>query len=167
MLDGRAVPATWTTSPGADRYRRRMYTWVWRLTPYPMLRLFDAPDAATACTRRDRSNTPVQALTLLNDATFFQSARGLARRIVALAGTDKERLDRAFRICLSRLPKPRESELLLALLTEQGGELAADRGAARAIAGSDWSAGGDVGRQAAWTLVCRTLLNLDEFMTRE
>ena len=72
VLDGRAVPAAWTTSPGADRYRRGLYTWVWRLTPYPMLRLFDAPDAASACPRRDRSNTPAQALTLLNDPTFFE-----------------------------------------------------------------------------------------------
>jgi mono/diheme cytochrome c family protein len=167
VLDGRAVPATWTTSPGADRYRRGLYTWVWRLTPYPMLRLFDAPDAATACTRRDRSNTPVQALTLLNDPTFVECARGLARRVAMKGGSDEECLDRAFRICLSRPPSPREAELLLRLFAEQARELSANRDAATTIVGGHRTVDADVAHQAAWTLVCRTLLNLDEFMTRE
>jgi Protein of unknown function (DUF1553)/Protein of unknown function (DUF1549)/Planctomycete cytochrome C len=172
VLDGRAVPATWTTSPGNDRYRRGVYTWIWRLTPYPMLRLFDAPDAATACTRRDRSNTPVQALTLLNDPTFVECARGLAKRIAGQCNSgrgnsDQDRLVAAFRICLSRAPRPRESELLLRFFEDQSRELAADRGAARAIVGEKSPADAEVARRAAWTLVCRALLNLDEFMTRE
>ncbi len=167
VLDGRAVPATWTTSPGADRDRRGLYTWVWRLTPYPMLRLFDAPDAATACTRRDRSNTPIQALTLLNDPTFVRSARGLARRILERPNSDADRLADAFRICVARQPRAHETDLLLRLFADQSRELAADREAARTIVGEDRPADANVARQAAWTLVCRTLLNLDEFMTRE
>ncbi|HUE17024.1 MAG TPA: PSD1 and planctomycete cytochrome C domain-containing protein [Planctomycetaceae bacterium] len=167
VLDGRAVPATWTTSPGADGYRRGLYTWVWRLTPYPTLRLFDAPDAATACTRRDRSNTPVQALTLLNDPTFVQCARGLARRVLAGGKSDDERLRCAFQICLGRSPHQPEADLLRGLLAEQSAELTADRQAAGQIAGNDRPAGGDVVRQAAWTVVCRALLSLDEFLTRE
>lgn len=167
VLDGRAVPATWTTSPGADRYRRGLYTWVWRLTPYPTLRLFDASDAATACTRRDRSNTPVQALTLLNDPTFVECARGLAHRVIEGERSDDERLAFAFRICLSRPPRQPEADLLLRLVAEQSAELAADKDAARKIAGNGLPAGGQIVRQAAWTVVCRALLSLDEFMTRE
>ncbi len=167
VLDGRAVPATWTTSPGPDRYRRGLYTWVWRLTPYPMLRLFDAPDAASACTRRDRSNTPVQALTLLNDPTFFESAQGLARRAIGGGRSDEERLNCAFRICLGRSTRPSEAGLLLGLLHEQSVKLAADKLAAGKIAGGSIATGGDPVQQAAWTIVCRALLSLDEFMTRE
>jgi hypothetical protein len=166
-LDGRAIPATWTTSPGQDRYRRGLYTWVWRLTPYPTLRLFDAPDAATACIRRERSNTPVQALTLLNDPTFVECARGLARRVTNKRSSDDESLNCAFQICLSRPMRPPEAKLLRTLLNEQLVELAADGNAARKIAGGNMPAGSDAVRQAAWTVVCRALLSLDEFMTRE
>ncbi len=167
VLDGRAVPATWTTSPGNDRHRRGMYTWVWRLTPYPTLRLFDAPDAATACTRRERSNTPVQALTLLNDPTFVECARGLAGKVIGANQSDDARLDWAFRTCLSRTPNPSEAHVLLRLLDEQSHELAADQDAARKIAGGELSHGSNLGQRAAWTVVCRALLSLDEFMTRE
>jgi hypothetical protein len=166
VLDGRAVPATWTTSPGPDRHRRGLYTWVWRLTPYPTLRLFDAPDAASACTRRDRSNTPAQALTLLNDPTFFECAQALARRAISAGRTDDNRLNYAFQVCLSRPMRPSETRLLLGLLDEQLTKLATDKPAAHKIAGSI-AAGGNVVQQAAWTVVCRALLNLDEFMTRE
>ena len=107
VLDDRATKATWTISPGADRYRRGLYTWIWRLTPHPMLALFDAPDASMACTRRDRSNTPVQALTMLNDPTFVESARGLARRVIAERRTTRARLDRAFAICFEPPPSER------------------------------------------------------------
>ena len=80
VLDYRATKANWVISTGEGRYRRGMYTWFWRLTPHPMLTLFDAPDGTAACTRRDRSNTPVQALTLLNDPLFVDGARMLAAR---------------------------------------------------------------------------------------
>lgn len=167
VLDGRAVPATWTTSPGQDRYRRGLYTWVWRLTPYPTLRLFDAPDAASACTRRERSNTPAQALTLLNDPTFFECAQGLARRAIRSGRTDEERLDYAFRTCLSRPARPVETRLLLGFFKAQFSELASDQSAARKIAGESVAGESGLVQRAAWTVVCRTLLSLDEFMTRE
>jgi hypothetical protein len=167
VLDGRAVPATWDVSPGPDRYRRSLYTWIWRLTPYPMLRLFDAPDASAACTRRDRSDTPVQALTLLNDPTFLHSAQGLARHVVRQATGDKARLARAFRICLSRLPSKAEAEVLLRLQRVETAELSADRRIARKIAGDNVPPGTDVAQTAAWTVVARAILSLDEFITRE
>ena len=120
-----------------------------------------------ACTRRDRSNTPVQALTLLNDATFFQSARGLARRIIALSGTDK----RAPGQCVSHLSGPPAKTAgdrnAAALLRSRGVELAATAARPAQLPEATGLAGGELGRAAAWTLVCRALLNLDEFMTRE
>ena len=71
----------WKASAGEDRYRRGMYTYFWRSAPHPLLVTFDAPDAQPTCTRRNRSNTPLQALTLLNDAGFFEFAQGLAARV--------------------------------------------------------------------------------------
>ncbi|MBI3836703.1 MAG: PSD1 domain-containing protein [Planctomycetia bacterium] len=168
VLDDRATKASWTISPGEDRYRRGLYTWTWRLTPHPMLALFDAPDASMACTRRDRSNTPVQALTLLNDPTFVECARGLARRLLEHpADDDRKRLVRVFRICLGRLPQPDESDVLLELLQEQLSQLTANGDEARRIAGRDLARDADIVQHAAWTVVCRALLSLDEFVTRE
>jgi mono/diheme cytochrome c family protein len=167
ILDDRATKAAWTVSPGDDRFRRGLYTWTWRLTPHPMLSLFDAPDASMACARRDRSNTPVQALTLLNDPTFVACARGLARRVIAEAGDDPARLDRAFQICLNRSPAADEAEVLLALLREQLAELKSEGDAASQIAGPDLPGGAEVSQYAAWTVVCRALSSLDEFVTRE
>ncbi|MBX9791801.1 MAG: PSD1 and planctomycete cytochrome C domain-containing protein [Pirellulales bacterium] len=76
------IKRDWKPSEGADRYRRGMYTYFWRSTPHPLLKLFDAPDANAACTRRNRSNTPVQALTLLNDEAFYECAQALAARVL-------------------------------------------------------------------------------------
>lgn len=172
VLDGRAGKATWTTSAGDDRFRRGLYTWTWRLTPHPMLPLFDAPDATMACTRRDRSNTPVQALTLLNDPTFVECARALALRAIEASTAESEigdraRLARAFAICLSREPADAEADELLRLLAEQRAELASGGEDARKIVGGEGPADERVVNHAAWTVVCRAILSLDEFVTRE
>jgi hypothetical protein len=141
------VPRTWKASTGRDRYRRGMYTWFWRSAPHPGLTVFDAPDASTACTRRNRSNTPLQALTLLNDQGFYELAQGLASRVLKEGGTDNVgQVDYAFRLCLARAPKPAETETLTRLLQQS-------------------SAGRNP--HDAWTAVARVLLNLDEFITRE
>ena len=135
------------------------------LTPHPMLALFDAPDASMACMRRDRSNTPVQALTMLNDPTFVESARGLARRIVTLSGDDRARLEHAFLICFVRVPSDGETAILLELLARETADLTARQDDAGKIADDGGAA--DPVQLAAWTVVCRTLLGLDEFVTRE
>jgi mono/diheme cytochrome c family protein len=140
------VPRTWKASTGRDRYRRGMYTWFWRSAPHPGLTVFDAPDASTTCTRRNRSNTPLQALTLLNDQGFYELAQGLANRIMKEGGNDDDsRLAYGFRLCVARQPKPAERELLAGLLQQESGR----------------------GEVNAWTTVARVLLNLDEFITRE
>ncbi len=135
----------WDVSKGGDRYRRGMYTYFWRATPYPSLMVFDAPNAMMACTRRTRSNTPLQALTLLNDKAFFEVAQALAKRIAEQNADARETsIDYAFEVCLGREPSVREQQIVAQLMDRQS----------------------DEGRDP-WLAVARTLLNLDEFITRE
>jgi hypothetical protein len=143
------VKREWRAAKNEDRYRRGMYTFFYRATPHPALTVFDAPDAFSACSRRPRSNTPLQALTLLNDEGFFEFAGHFAERIArAPAADDTERLQRAFEICLGRPPQPDEVNALTKLL-------AAER-----------QHGGGDGVEP-WLNVARVLLNLDETITRE
>ena len=146
------VKRQWVVSKGADRYRRGLYTYFWRSSPHPSLTVLDAPNSVLACTRRIRSNTPVQALTLLNDEVSFECAGALAQRILAEApSNDPSRIEHASRLCLSRGPTERERWTLERVLAEE-----------RADAGSSEKAA-DL---AAWTTAARVLLNLDEFITR-
>jgi hypothetical protein len=112
----------WNVSKGDDRYRRGLYTFVYRVTPPPALNVFDAPDGLSSCTNRIRSNTPLQALTLLNDSAFYEMAQALEKRISA------EGLEAAFQRCTSRQPTPDEIALLEQLDT---------LGAARALLNLD------------------------------
>jgi hypothetical protein len=166
-METRRSVVPWVMSPGADRYRRGMYTHFWRTSPHPFLIAFDAPKSITACTRRERSNTPLQALLLLNDPTIVDCARGLAARVLRGPDDDAGKIRRAFRLCLAREPTPREYQFLHDLLDRQREEFAADPGAARQLAGPGGPSEVDVEQRAAWTAVARVLLNLDEFLTRE
>lgn len=103
------VKRNWTTSQGEDRYRRSLYTFVYRGSPPPVLSVFDAPEGLSSCTRRIRSNTPLQALSLLNDSGFVEFANGLARHI------ENERLSSVFVRCLGRNATPEELEILKAM----------------------------------------------------
>ncbi len=138
----------WVDATGPDRYRRGMYTFWKRTSPYPAFTTFDAPAADFTTVRRNRSNTPLQALTTLNEALFVEAAQGLARRVLREApAQDAARLRHAFRLCLAREPASGERDTLLSLLkTEQ------DRGPTP---------------ERAWFAVARVLLNLDETITRE
>ncbi len=110
-------PKVWNESNGPERYRRALYTFRYRSVPYPMLQTFDAPNGDFSCVRRTRSNTPLQALTTLNEPIFLECARALALRTLREGGsTDSERLVYAFRRCLSRPPSGPESSTLLDLL---------------------------------------------------
>jgi mono/diheme cytochrome c family protein len=137
----------WKADEGPERFRRGLYTYFWRATPHPLFTLFDAPDGTRACTRRARSNTPLQALTLLNAEAFIECAEGLAGRLIEAGGGDDERLELAFRSCLARAPSDLERDRLRLLLTQARAE------------GQD--------ERAAWTTLARVLMNLDEFITRE
>ena len=161
VLEGRATKAEWKVSEGEDRYRRGLYTYFWRLTPNPFLRLFDAPDAVTTCTRRYRSNTPLQALTLLNDPTFMESAQALARRTFrASLAEDRQRLRYAFRLCLSREPDSVELQRLLDFLNQRRHESVDDSDQANQVAGPEVPKGANPQQLAAWTAVSRLFLTL-------
>ena len=162
------VPREWKASDGPDRYRRGMYTFFWRSAPHPALTVFDAPDGGSACTRRNRSNTPLQALTLLNDLAFFECAQALAGRVLKDGGTgDDDRLAYGFRLCTSRRPNAREKEVLGRLLAKQREKYTATPDEAKRLAPADLPKGTDAVEFASWTAVGRVLLNLDEVITRE
>jgi hypothetical protein len=162
------IPRVWSTSSGTDRYRRGLYTYFFRSAPHPALTVFDAPDGVATCTRRIRSNTPLQALTLLNDQAFVELAQGLASRILREArATDDERLRYGFRLCMARDPVPAEKERLNRFLHQQIDEFRAAPKESQSIVSGKPPAKSDVPTLAAWTAVARVLLNLDEFITRE
>jgi hypothetical protein len=156
----------WKPSAGSDKYRRGMYTFFWRATPHPSLMVFDAPDSTSACTRRIRSNTPLQSLTLLNDDAFFDLARRLAEKLDQFpADSAKEKIDKVFRDCLGRNPKLEEASSLLAFYKEELASFKeAPAEAARLFPGKP---AGEAEQSASWLSVARVMLNLDEFITRE
>jgi hypothetical protein len=153
-------PKPWKAETGGNRFRRGLYTFFWRSLPYPMLTTFDAPNANVSCTRRLRSNTPLQALTLANDIVFVECAEALARRAVGDA-------DQLFRIALARRPSPDERDRLLKLVAQQREAFVREPQLARQVVRGEPPAGVDHAELAAWTAVARVLMNLDEFITRE
>ncbi len=163
-----AGSARWVESTGPDRYRRGMYIWFQRTSPFPMLMTFDAPDSNVCCVRRERSNTPLQALTLLNDTVFVECAQNLARRILAeKLGSTAERLGFGFRLCVAREPSPIELERLTRLHSELLQLCRSQPGEVSKLAGTAKFASGSPEEAAAWVGLSRALLNLDEFVTRE
>ncbi len=141
----------WKAATGRDRYRRGLYIHFQRTTPYPMLMTFDAPDSSVACSRRSRSNTPLQALNLLNDEVFFEAAQALAWRLEREAPADVTgRLDYAYGLTLARTPSQSERDRL-AKFHDQQARIFSDEKSAL----------------SPWVGVSRVLLNLDEFITRE
>ncbi len=156
----------WIPATGNDRYRRGMYTYLWRSSPYPAMTVFDFPDANVACTRRNRSNTPLQSLTLANDQTFVEFAQGLAKRaLVEIQGDDTVRMIAAFRWCFGRDPAPAELQRLLKMLEEQRATFTTET--AQKFAPPNLPSSITPTEAAAWTAVARVLINLDEFITRE
>jgi mono/diheme cytochrome c family protein len=163
-----AGSASWVESVGPDRYRRGMYTWFQRTSPYPMLTTFDAPDANLACVRRDRTNTPLQALTLLNNTVFVECAQALGRRMMREEkGGTEARLRYGFRLCVSREPTAGEQERLAKLYADLLALCKADPEKTAKLAGPNVPAGTDAAEAAAWMATARALLNLDEYVTRE
>ena len=162
------VDRKWTADTDENRYRRGMYTYFWRSAPHPGLTVFDAPDSMRSCTRRNRSNTPLQALTLLNDEAHYEFAQGFAQRVLSEAPADnRERIDYAFRLALARPPKPAEVERLSDFLARQLDDFRTKPHEAETLVPKDRRQDADVPLLAAWSATSRVLLNLDEFITRE
>ncbi len=159
---------SWKSAEGPDRYRRALYTFRFRSVPYPALQAFDAPNGESSCVRRSRSNTPLQALTTLNEPLFVEAAQALAMRTLKDGGTrDQDRIAYAFRLCVSRPPTGQETEVLLKLLDKQRTRLSEGWLSAKDLAGATPPPGSTPTQLAAWTAVSRVLLNLDETITKE
>jgi hypothetical protein len=160
----------WQTSGGEDRYRRGMYTTWRRSNPYPSMVTFDAPNREVCTIRRDRTNTPLQALVTLNDPVFVEAAQALGRRIAAGDASPKDKARLGFRLCLARPPADGELQHIVKLYERARDALAENPDAAKKIATMPIGpvpAGADVVELAAWSVVGNVLLNLDEmFMKR-
>ena len=162
----------WITSPGEDKYRRGLYTFWRRTMPHPAMVTFDAPSREYCAVKRPRTNTPLQALTGLNDPASFEAAQALARRILKETGpgaTVEERAVHAFRLCLARRPNAAECARLVELFRSELEHYRAGGKAAEAIATKGLGPapeGIDLSELAAWTMVSNVLLNLDELIMK-
>ena len=168
-------PRDWPESKGADRYRRAIYTFRFRSVPYPMLETFDAPNGDSTCVRRARSNTPLQALTTLNEPMYLEMARALAMKTLMEGGASE---DAAHHLCLPAMRVAQtyaEGSGGIARLAGQGDAALCGRQAksvgcrgGRSCASADTAARRDLQCEAAaWTIVSRVMLNLDETITKE
>lgn len=153
----------WKTSEGLDRTRRSVYTFAKRTAPFAMFTTFDAPSGEACVCRREVTNTPLQALTLLNDGTFTETAQALGRRFAAHGGPVESRVTELFRVCLTRPPSDEEVRLLADFLQAQRQRLTDKQLDAAALAGTG---DGNASERAAWTIVARAILNLDECVTK-
>lgn len=160
----------WETSKGEDKYRRGLYTFWRRSLPHPVMTTFDAPSREFCVIKRSRSNTPLQALALMNDPAAIEAAQALARRIVNEGGkTTVERIEYAYQLCLSRKPTKAEVRRLTEYYDTEWQNFRKDLPAALRMATSEL---GDPKHNesavdlAAWTIVANVLLNLDEMVTK-
>ena len=162
---------SYVQSHGKDLYRRGMYTFWKRTVPPATLATFDAPDREKCTVRRALTNTPLQALALMNDPAFVEAARALAQRVLLEGGKgDKPRVQYAFRLVTARRPSGKEVGVLRQLLGARRAEFRKDRPAAIKLLGvgeSRWDKRLDASELAAWTTVASAILNLDETITKQ
>jgi hypothetical protein len=159
----------WETSTGEDRYRRALYTTWRRSNPYPSMATFDAPNREVCTVRRERSNTPLQALVTLNDPVYLEAAQALARRMSKFGATPAAKARYGFRLCLARPPTESELTELLKLYAKTYDRFVGDSDKARNVATKpvgEAPEGSDVAELAAWTVVGNVLLNLDEVLMK-
>jgi hypothetical protein len=158
---------SWPTETGPNRYRRTMYTMFYRSAPYPLLSTFDAPDFSTTCTRRVRSNTPLQSLTMANDIVFQEFAIGLAKRVINEHSNveDEELIKQMFKHALTRNPREQELAVLQEFYNRESERFHSDPKAASEFI-SEKVEGTDQLKLAALSSLARVLMNTDEFMTR-
>ena len=167
-------PKNWYEDKGENRYRRGLYTFRYRSVPFPMLQTFDVPNGDISCVRRAKSNTPLQALTTLNETTFLEAARALALKTIKEGGaTDAQKVEFAFRRVAARKPTTQEMTELLGLLKRQQERFTAGELNPWNFATNDpdkpfvLPKGVTMEQLAAWTAVARVVLNLDEAITKE
>jgi hypothetical protein len=154
----------WKISAGEDRYRRGLYTFIRRTSPYPSMTVFDAPSRETCTVRRPRTDTPLQALATLNDPVFFEAAQALAERVSHEAGAAPvARAALAFRLSTGRRPSQHEIDAILRNYEGQRAAFAKDPQLGAKVTGT---ATADAGA-AAWVMISNALLNLEETLTKE
>jgi mono/diheme cytochrome c family protein len=162
---------TWPETKGADRFRRGMYTFSKRSLPFPSLTAFDTPSGEFSCPRRVRSNTPLQALTTLNEKTFVEAAQAMALRVIKEGGSDnRSRAVYAFELCTGRQPSGFELNKLLKFWQEQYDYFENRTASAVNVAVPDpkqMPEDVNLHKVAAWAMVSRAILNLDETITKE
>ncbi|MBS1810565.1 MAG: PSD1 domain-containing protein [Acidobacteria bacterium] len=168
---GYGAQLPWPTEKGEDRYRRGMYTFWKRNVPYPSAAVFDQPAGDFSCPRRVKSNTPLQALTTLNDVTYMEAAQGLALRVWKEGGaTDRDKINYAYKLCTGRLPDQFVVNELSKLLEQQRASFKGKTANAVYVSAIDVNNlpdGVDLHELAPWTMVSRVLLNLDATITKE
>jgi hypothetical protein len=161
VTEGTYAGMTWTVSTGEDRYRRALYTFAKRSTPYASFQTFDAPTGEACVARREVSNTPLQSLVLLNDEVFFEAAQAFGKTIAAHPGTADDKVRFAFMQCLTRPPTPAETERLKVFQQAQFQRLTSGGLRLTELMPKDATI-----EQASWMTVARVLLNLDETITK-
>jgi mono/diheme cytochrome c family protein len=168
------APFPWKHDTSAEKYRRGLYVFRRRSTPFPELQTFDVPNGDSSCVRRQRSNSPLQALVSLNEPIFVECSQALARKALAEGGkTDEQRITYAFRRALARSPRPDELQELTALLSKErqriadGWVSATEIGTGTNAVPKELPAGATPTQLAAYAVVSRVLLNLDETITKE
>ena len=157
----------WNESTGLDRYRRGLYIWFQRTSPYPTLMLFDAPDSNIACVRRERSNTPLQALALMNDIAFYECSKSLGLSLASSGLSIERTIRKAFVECLSRFPSESEMLQMKNLFDEFKKHYESNPDQAKKVLGNGEGLNGDVVLSASWIAFARVLLNLDEIIVRD
>lgn len=161
---------TWTTSTGEDRYRRGLYTFWRRTSPYPSMSAFDVPSREVCAIRRIRTNTPLQAFVTLNDPVFVEAAQALARRVNKEGGSTPEARARyALKLSLCRPPSEAQVKQILSLYQSEREHYSRDAAAAKELNSGPLGAvpgGTDPADLAAWTVVGNVLLNLDSVLTK-
>ena len=159
----------WETSGGEDRFRRALYTTWRRSNPYPSMATFDAPNREFCLVRRERSNTPLQALVTLNDPVYMEAAQALARKMAVAGSAPEDKARHGFRLCLSRLPSKTELSSVMALYVKSLKRFQAEPDKALDVATKPIGALPkelDAAELAAWTMVGNVLLNLDEMLMK-
>jgi hypothetical protein len=159
----------WEVSAGDDKYRRAIYTQWRRSNPYPSMETFDAPNRENCILRRDRTNTPLQALVTMNDPTYVEAAQALARKVIALDKPLEESIQSAYRLVLARQATAEESSVVGDFYERTFKTFLDDEAAAQKMATdpigpmpTEFSTTDAVASAAAWTVVANVLLNLDE-----